>query len=82
MIWNRTLKYPWIAGACAFHVGIAYFMGLVWFSLTMLSCELIMIDDRAYLKLGNVVTTAWTQARAFVQARLRVARTRAQESVS
>jgi hypothetical protein len=26
MIWNRTLKYPWIAGACAFHVGIAYFM--------------------------------------------------------
>ncbi len=53
MIWNKTLKYPWIIAACSFHLAIAYFMGLVWFSLTMLSCELILVDDRAYSALAH-----------------------------
>jgi hypothetical protein len=53
VIWHRTLKYPWILGAFSFHVGIAYFMGLVWFSLTMLSCEFILIGDQAYVKAGR-----------------------------
>jgi hypothetical protein len=82
MIWNRTLKYPWILGACIFHLGIAYFMGLVWFSLTMLSCELILIDDRAYARVWDAVTTAWARSAAFARAKLRLVRERRQGAVS
>jgi hypothetical protein len=49
VIWHKVLKYPWIIGAFTFHLAIAYFMGLVLFSLTMLSCELVLIDDGVYL---------------------------------
>lgn len=48
VIWHRVLKYPWIAGAFTFHIAIAYFMGLIWFSFTMLSVELILISDGVY----------------------------------
>jgi hypothetical protein len=63
MIWNKTLKYPWILAACSFHIGIAYFMGLVWFSLTMLSCELILVSDHAYLGVWREAKSAFTWLR-------------------
>jgi len=63
IIWSRTLKYPWILGACTFHLAIAYFMGLVWFSFTMLSCELILIDDRAYAFIYHALRRSYTASR-------------------
>jgi hypothetical protein len=50
VVWNRLLKWPWLIGAFTFHLGIGISMGLMWFSLVMLSCELIFIDDRSYAK--------------------------------
>lgn len=70
MIWNKRLKYPWIIGACSFHIAIAYFMGLVWFSLTMLSCELILVSDGAYLVLAREGTNALRWLRLALAARI------------
>jgi hypothetical protein len=47
-VWSRYLKWPWLAGALAFHLGIGFSMGLMWFSLVMISCESMLIDDRTY----------------------------------
>lgn len=69
MIWNKTLKYPWILAACSFHIAIAYFMGLVWFSLTMLSCELILVSDQAYLALARESRSVFQWARLSAAAR-------------
>jgi hypothetical protein len=74
MIWNKTLKYPWILAACSFHIAIAYFMGLVWFSLTMLSCELILVSDRGYLSLAREMRTALLWVRLTIAERIRTAR--------
>ena len=58
LIWNKALKYPVILAAFTFHVAIAYFMGLVWFSLTLLSCEFILISDKVYEQLFSMLRTA------------------------
>ncbi len=69
VIWHRTLKYPWILGACAFHLAIGYFMGLIWFSFTLISCEFILISDSAYLAAARLTRFLWTAGRSWAHER-------------
>jgi hypothetical protein len=64
IVWHPKLKYPWILGAFSFHLAIAYFMGLVWFSFTLISCEAIMIGDAAYLAVYRRIRIGTTELRA------------------
>lgn len=56
LIWNRRLKPVMLIGATLFHLGIAYVMGLAWFSITMLSADAIFVTDDMY-------TDAWKKLR-------------------
>jgi hypothetical protein len=39
-------KFLWIGAGICFHLGIAYFMGLLTFSLVMIGLELFLISDQ------------------------------------
>ncbi len=61
-IWHRQLKYAVVVGVILLHGGIAIFMGLVWFSATMISLDILFFDDpellavqAAYVRLTCVV---------------------------
>jgi hypothetical protein len=55
LIWHPWLKYPVIALALLFHLGIAVFIGLPWFSAIMISCEAIFLLDRDYERIGEML---------------------------
>lgn len=46
-----------------FHVSIAVFMGLPWFSLAMVALDAIFIRDVTYRQIADSVTSAWRKAR-------------------
>lgn len=48
LVWNRHTKPIMIAVAIAFHSGIAWFMGLFWFSFIMIGIDAILISDDTY----------------------------------
>ena len=45
-IWHPKLKYAVLAGVLMLHGGIAVFMGLVWFSMTMLCVDAVLATAR------------------------------------
>lgn len=51
MILNKKTKYIAVISIVGFHIGIAIFMGLITFSLTMIIAELILFTDKEYEKL-------------------------------
>lgn len=52
LVWGRRTRFWVVAGAVLMHLMIAYFMGLVWFSLVMISANLVAFDDSEYRRLG------------------------------
>ena len=62
------LKLPWLAVGVVFHLSIAFFMGLITFSLAMIGLELFLVTDdeynRASARLRKVAVTvdAWRRA--------------------
>jgi hypothetical protein len=46
-------KFLWIGAGICFHLGIAYFMGLLTFSLVMIGLELFLISDQEYSLLSR-----------------------------
>lgn len=51
LIWHPRLKYLVIAGALFLHLGIAFLMGLPWFSAIMISCEALFLTDGDYARI-------------------------------
>jgi hypothetical protein len=47
------LRLAWIAGGVIFHLGIAFFMGLITFSLVMIGLELALISDVEYARIRS-----------------------------
>jgi len=52
LAFNKKTKWLMVLGAWTFHLSIAYFMGLVWFSLAMLSAEFVIFSDENYRRMG------------------------------
>jgi hypothetical protein len=73
-IWQRPAKY-FVAGAViGFHLSIAYFMGLPFFSLVMVACEALIFSDHEYLaalavarRLGLPAAAAWRRNKLFTR---------------
>ncbi|HET6894396.1 MAG TPA: HTTM domain-containing protein [Candidatus Baltobacteraceae bacterium] len=65
LMWNRRAKAPLFLAAALFHTGIAIFMGLVVFSLTMVVADLAIFSDDAFLHLGAIVRSAYTHVSRF-----------------
>jgi hypothetical protein len=61
LIWTKKLKLPMVLGAIAMHGAIAFFMGLTWFSLTMIAAEAIVFSDREYKRYYHWVLSTWAQ---------------------
>lgn len=57
LVWNKRMKPLMLVGAVCLHLGIALIMGLAWFSLTMLSVDVIFLDDTTYLALASRFNT-------------------------
>jgi len=57
LIWHHRIKWLVVAGAVAFHLGIAYCMGLAWFSLVLITAEFLILSDREYLAFRRWVTS-------------------------
>ncbi|MEC2491183.1 HTTM domain-containing protein [Bacillus cereus] len=53
LIWNKRTK--WLMAICSimFHIMIAVLMGLVAFGLAMITIDLILFDDKSYIKLKD-----------------------------
>jgi len=60
-IWQRPAKYIVAAGAIGFHLGIAYFMALPFFSLVMIACEALVFSDREYRAAIAALRTLWSR---------------------
>src|SRR5262249_20800077 len=56
-----NLRIYWIIGGVIFHLGIAFFMGLVTFSTVMIGLELVLISDTEYRWLGVTLADIWRQ---------------------
>ncbi|GGJ68390.1 HTTM domain-containing protein [Deinococcus aquiradiocola] len=50
-------KLPAIALGIGLHLGILFMMGLVTFSSIMIACELILISDAEYARIGQALST-------------------------
>lgn len=48
LVWFRKTKLLMFLGAIVLHAAIGWIMGLAWFSLTMISVELIIFNDKFY----------------------------------
>jgi uncharacterized membrane protein YphA (DoxX/SURF4 family) len=58
VIWQKRLR-PFVAlSALVLHGMIAYFMGILWFSMVMVSVELIIFDDADFLRYRDFVLFA------------------------
>lgn len=55
LIWHPRFKYVMTAGAILLHAGIGVFMGLPWFSLTMIGIHVLLFNDSEYLRLASWV---------------------------
>ena len=70
LIWNKRTKPLMLVGAVCLHLGIATIMGLAWFSLTMLSVDVIFLDDSAYFAISNRFNTVRVHISTFLEHRL------------
>lgn len=64
-IWHPKLKYVVLAGVVMLHGGIAIFMGLVWFSLTMLCVDALFFDDAEFIAIAKL----WERGKALLRPR-------------
>jgi Vitamin K-dependent gamma-carboxylase len=71
LIWNKRTKFFMLFGAICFHLGIAIVMGLAWFSLSILSVDVIFINDTMYKAIEYYVGNILQQGIAFLRPRLR-----------
>lgn len=55
LLWNRRLRSALYLGAICMHGGIAVFMGLTYFSATMLVLDTVIFDDNAYRRAVHLV---------------------------
>lgn len=53
MLFRRSTRIVAILGVMTFHVAIGVFMGLPWFSLTMLAMDAVLISDRTWQRVGG-----------------------------
>lgn len=53
LIFNKKTKFIIITCIILFHLGIAVFMGLITFALTMIVAELLLFTDNEYLDMKN-----------------------------
>ncbi len=70
LIWNKRTKFVMLFGAICFHLGIAIVMGLAWFSLSILSVDVIFIDDTTYRAIQYYVSKVLQQSVTFLRPRL------------
>lgn len=53
LIWSRRGRWPALAGALLLHSGTIVFMGLVFFGLTMIAYQAVLLSDDQYRLLVN-----------------------------
>ncbi len=61
VLFNRRLKYAFLAGLLAMHFGIAVVLALPWFSAIMIVIDAILLPEACYVALG-VHVAAWAVA--------------------
>jgi hypothetical protein len=61
LVFNSRLKWFGLAGAMGFHLGIAFLMGLVWFSVIIISVDLLFIPDATYQAIAMKVRDRWAR---------------------
>jgi antimicrobial peptide system SdpB family protein len=59
---NPYSRYLWIAGGIAFHVGIAFFMGLTTFSWLMIATYPLLVRDTEYRRIQALSKDSWHRA--------------------
>lgn len=64
------MKPLMLIGAVSLHLSIAIIMGLVWFSLTMLSVDVIFLDDPSYVAFAQRLSAVHAALGALVERRL------------
>jgi hypothetical protein len=55
-VWSRSLKFPWLIMGFCFHMGIGLLMGLMPFSLAMMSTYFLFLDP---LELKQQIVSRW-----------------------
>ncbi|MGI6879937.1 HTTM domain-containing protein [Microbacterium sp. gxy059] len=63
MLLNRFTRIIALFGILSFHVAIGLFMGLPWFSMTMIAADAIFIRDKTYVRFGEIVRDTWRSVR-------------------
>ncbi|HEV2738979.1 MAG TPA: hypothetical protein VGU66_10405 [Candidatus Elarobacter sp.] len=58
LILHKRLKWVVAPAALSFHLGIAYFMGLTWFSETMMAAETVFFTDTDYRRIRTLAMRA------------------------
>jgi hypothetical protein len=64
LMWNRWCKVPLFLGMMGFHVGIAVFMGLLYFSLTLIVVDLAILPDELIARVRSTVSRLAARAPA------------------
>ena len=70
------VRIPWLLAGVLFHLGVAFFMGLVTFSMIMIGLELFLISDSDYRRIQDewrITYTLWSRRWIRVTARRQVA---------
>jgi len=62
LMWNRKCKPYLFLAAASFHTGIAVFMGLVYFSMSMIAVDFAIFDDRAIESIEIRAKSLWESA--------------------
>lgn len=62
------LRIPWVISCTLLHVGIAYTMGLVTFSLIMIAAEASVLSDADYAAISSIATSRYERVRQSVGA--------------
>ncbi|SMO77144.1 DCC1-like thiol-disulfide oxidoreductase family protein [Melghirimyces algeriensis] len=66
LLFNRRTKYVAMAGVISMHVGIAIVMGLISFSATMISIQLLLLTDGEYRMLNSMLRTWRSRIQALI----------------
>ena len=61
LVFNSRLKWFGLVGAMGFHLGIAFLMGLVWFSVIIISVDLLFIPDTTYQAIAAKLRGWWAR---------------------
>lgn len=60
LLLNKATRVIALLGMISFHIGIGLFMGLAWFSLTMIAVDMVLVTDQTWNRLrlwGQQITT-------------------------